>query len=478
MLMQINGSWRGASDGETILVTNPVDGTVIDTVPSATYQDVSEAITASLEGQRAWNAIALHQRGTILSRFVELVEAHREELAWLVCREMGKPIREARGDINTVTSVFTAFVETGKNFLGHAMPFGVQPGLERDFEVMIHEALGTIVCIVPFNVPLILFSHKVAPALIAGNAVVVKPATDNPLALIRLMELLLEAGVPPKAAQIVTGRGQAVGHWLVKDDRIAKVSFTGSTSVGLEIAECAAGKLTRTSLELGGNAPFVVFGDADVALAAEEAFQRRAAYGNGQLCNVSKRFLIHRSVKDQFVQELIARLSTLKSGDPTVESTEVGTLISERAAIEVESQVRYTVTQGARLVHGGVRSGAYYTAAVLDDVTTDMDVAHDMEIFGPVFPIMTFDTYDEAIQMANDTIYGLGAGVFTENMRTAMRFAMDVQAGSVIINGNSGYRSLLMPFGGYKMSGIGREGLTATLDAVTQQKSIVWKNIL
>ncbi|MGI6777061.1 MAG: aldehyde dehydrogenase family protein [Acetivibrionales bacterium] len=478
MKMLIGGKWKGASDNGVREVINPATGEVIDTVPEATKEDVDEAIRLSLAGKEAWASFPLWKRAEILNKFVDMIDDNRKELGLLLSKEMGKPIKEAVGDFTSLKAIFTGFIETANNLLGNAMPIGVQPGKEKDLEITIREPLGTVVCIVPFNAPLVLFSHKVAPALIAGNAVIVKPASDNPLTLLRVVELMLKAGVPGDAVQILTGSGSKVGAWLTGDSRIAKVSFTGSTEVGLEIAQNAAKNLAHISLELGGNAPFIVLEDGDVDLAVQEAYLGRAAYVSGQICNVSKRFLIHRSCKEEFMNKLITKLKTLVIGDPLDENTQMGTLISERAAKEVEQQVAHTVEQGARLVYGGQRNGAFYTPAVLDGVTNKMDIAHNLEIFGPVFPIIEFDTIEEAISIANDTIYGLGASVFTRDMKKAMKIVMAMEAGSVIVNGNSFYRSLLMPFGGYKKSGIGREGLTATLQAVTQTKSVVFKNIL
>ncbi len=478
MKMLIGGQWRDASDGGTFEVVNPATGEVIDRVPRATKQDVDEAVTLSIEGQKQWAAMPLHRRAEILRRFCGLIDEHHEELARTMSQEMGKPIREARGEFAIIKQLFNGFIEVADTHLETAKPIsGFQVGKERDFECTIREPIGTVVCIVPFNGPTSLFSHKAAPALVAGNAVIAKAPSDDPLTLLKIGGLLMEAGVPGGAFQLLTGGGAECGEWLCSDPRIAKVSFTGSTETGLRINELCARNLTRTTLELGGNAPHVVLEDADIDLAVSEAIQNRAAYSNGQICATSKRFIIHRAVKEEFTRKLIEGLSRIKLGDPSKEDTAVGTLISERAAEKVEAQVRRTVEQGAKLIYGGARHGAFYQAAVLDGVTSGMDVAHDMEIFGPVFPLMTFDTEEEALRLANDTRYGLGASVFTRDMRKAFRFMRQLQAGMVVINGNSFYRSILTPFGGTKMSGLGREGLSVTLDEVTQVKTMVFKNI-
>ena len=407
-----------------------------------------------------------------------MVEKNGEEIAHLLTQEMGRPIRETKGDIGNVTGIFRAYIGAAKNFLGETMPIGGQNGKEKDLEFTLREPIGTVACIIPYNSPLVLFSYKAAPALIAGNAIVVKPASDDPLALLRMGELLLEAGVPGKTVQFITGSGAAIGRYISDSPLINRISFTGSTEVGLDIYEHAAKNLTHVSLELGGNAPFVLMQDGNLELAIEEAFWGRAAVLSGQICNTSKRFFIHRSQKEKFIEGLIQKLKTLVIGDPMDPNVTMGTLISEKAAKNVENQIQKTISQGARLIYGGERRGAFMVPAVLDGVTSQMDVMHDMEIFGPVFPIVEFDTYEEVIAMANDTMYGLGASIYTENMRAALRFIQDIQAGSVIINGSSYYRTLLMPFGGYKKSGLGREGLFAALEEVTQIKCVVFKGML
>lgn len=478
MKMLISGVLCDAADGKTLNVYNPATGEVVDTVPAATQEDVERAILDSKQGQKEWAAIPLFRRAQILESFCKKLEERGDEVAELLTREMGKPYREARNDIGAVTGIFRAYIAGASTFLGETMPVGAQAGKEKDLEFTIREPLGTIACIVPYNGPLVLFAYKAAPALIAGNAILVKPASDDPLAVLLLGQLLLEAGVPGKAIQFISGSGAAIGRYISESPLVNRISFTGSTDVGLDIYQKAAKNLTHVSLELGGNAPFVLMPDGNVDLAVEEAFLGRAATLTGQVCNTSKRFIIHESVKEEFTEKLIRRLQTLVIGDPFEPTTTLGTLVSERAAKEIEAQVNKTVDQGARLLYGGTRKGAFFTPAVLDNVTVEMDVMHDMEIFGPVFPIITFKTYEQAIEMANDTMYGLGASIYTENMRTALRFTKEVQAGSIIINGNSYYRSYLMPFGGYKMSGLGREGLFAALEEVTQIKSVVFKGMM
>ena len=283
--------------------------------------------------------------------------------------------------------------------------------------------------------------------------------------------------MPGNAYQCVTGRGEQIGDWLTGDKRIAGVTFTGSTDVGVKIAENCGRNLKYQSLELGGNAPLIVCGDVDLEYAVNESMAGRATYLTGQICSVAKRFIVHSSIKDAYVKLLISKLEKIVIGDPMDPNTQMGTLISEKAAMRVEEQVNQAVEQGAKLIYGGKRRGAYYSPAVLDNVRRGMDIARDTEVFGPVFPIISFDTIDEAIEIANDTKYGLGSGIITNDIQLGMKAARRLQAGNVVINGQTFYRNLLTPFGGAKESGVGKEGQTATLLAMTQLKNIVIKNM-
>ena len=339
------------------------------------------------------------------------------------------------------------------------------------------EPIGVIACVIPFNFPCDLFDQKAAPALLAGNAVIIKPSTDNPLTLCKLTALLGEAGVTPGAVQIVTGRGSKVGSWLCENKDVQAITLTGSTEVGIETAKVAAGHLAHIALELGGNDAFIVLEDGDVDLAVEELIWGRM-YNTGQVCCASKRFLIHRSRVEEFTEKAIARISQLKQGQPSDETTQIGCLISEKAAVEVERQINLTVQQGGEILLGGTRSGAFIAPSVNGSVPKTADVAIDMEIFGPVVPIIAFDTIEEAIEIANSSKFGLCGCVFTQDMKTAVKVCNALECGGTVINGASFFRSFEMPFGGYKYSGIGTEGVMSTFDEVTRTKTIVLKNII
>jgi acyl-CoA reductase-like NAD-dependent aldehyde dehydrogenase len=477
MKMIIDGKAVDASGGATIPVTNPATGKVIDTIPSASEADVQLAVEKAKQGQKVWAKVPLHEKGDILLKFVALVEENKEKLARTLSDETGKPITEARGEIANIPIAFKGFIEKAKHLYGEVIPNGQEKNQEHHVLLTVREPVGVVACVIPFNFPCDLFDQKVAPALLAGNAAIVKPSTDNPLTLCMLTELLVKAGVTNGAIQVLTGRGSQVGNWLCQNPDVHAITFTGSTEVGLETYKNAASHLAHVALELGGNDAFIVWKDGDVDLAVEETIWGRM-YNTGQVCCASKRFLIHNSLKDAYAKKLVERIKKIKLGDPADDATQLGCLISEKAAIEVERQVELTVSQGGKIILGGKRNGAFYEPTVIVDVPKTADVAKDMEIFGPVVPIIGFDTMEEAVEIANASKFGLCGCIFTADMKTAWKTAAQLECGGVIINGASFFRSFEMPFGGYKYSGIGTEGVLSTFDEVTLTKTIVFKNII
>ena len=477
MQMFINGVAVDAADGQVIDVINPATGAVVDTIPSATKEDVDLAVKKAVEGQKVWAKVPVYEKVEIMYRFIKLVEQNKEDLAQTLSAETGKPIVEARAEIGNIPIAFKAFSEKAKHLYGETIPAGMEAGQDKHVLITKREPIGVVACVIPFNFPCDLFDQKVAPALLAGNAAIVKPSTDNPLTLCKLTALLGEAGVTPGAIEIVTGRGSKVGSWLCGNKDVHAITLTGSTEVGIETARTAADHLAHIALELGGNDAFIVLKDGDVDLAVEELIWGRM-YNTGQVCCASKRFLIQKDRVEEFTQKAIARISQLKQGQPSDESTQIGCLISEKAAIEVERQINLTVEQGGKILLGGTRNGAFIAPTVIGDVPKTADVAIDMEIFGPVVPVIGFDTDEEAIEIANSSKFGLCGCVFTENMKTAMKVCNALECGGTIINGASFFRSFEMPFGGYKYSGIGTEGVMSTFDEVTRTKTIVLKNII
>ena len=477
MKMIIGGKPADASDLQTINVTNPATGAVIDTIPAATKEDIDLAVAKALEAQRIWAKVPVHQKVDIMYQFLKLVEENKEDLARTLSDETGKPIVEARNEIANIPIAFRAFSEKAKHLYGETIPAGMEAGQERNILITKREPIGVIACVIPFNFPCDLFDQKVAPALLAGNAAIVKPSTDNPLTLCKLTAMLVEAGVTDGAIQIVTGRGSKMGGWLCGNPDVHAITLTGSTEVGIETAKIGADHLAHMALELGGNDAFLVLEDGNVDLAVEELVWGRM-YNTGQVCCASKRFIIHRSLVEEFTQKAVARIQKIKQGMPSEESTQIGCLISEKAAFEVEKQIQLTVEQGGTIVLGGKRNGAFIEPTVIAGVPKTADVATDMEIFGPVVPIISFDTVEEAIEIANSSKFGLCGCVFTENMKLAMKVCNELECGGTVINGASFFRSFEMPFGGYKYSGIGTEGVMSTFEEVTRMKTIVLKNII
>ena len=476
MKMIIDGKKVDSVSKETFDVIAPATGKVVDSVPKATAEDIEKAVTAAVKGQKEWEKFSVTERADVLYKFIDIVELNKESLAQTLCAENGKPITEARAEIGNIKIAFRAFAEHAKHYYGSIIPPGTEAGQENHIQMVTREPIGVVACIIPFNFPCDLYDQKVAPALMMGNAAIVLPSSDNPLTLMRLTEMLVEAGVPDGAIQCLTAPG-AVKDAAVSDPRVHLVTLTGSTEVGIGTAKIAAENLTHTALELGGNDAFIVLDDGDVDLAVDELIWARM-YNTGQVCCASKRFLIHNSLKDEFAEKAVAKIKELNYVDPAKDETQIACLISEKAAIKVEKEVALTVEQGGRIILGGKRDGAFYEPTVIVDVPKTADVAKDMEIFGPVVPIIGFDTDEEAIEIANSSVFGLSSCVFSKDQKRAFKVARAMEAGGAVINGASFFRSFEMPFGGWKHSGIGTEGVMSTFDEMTRVKTIVLKNII
>lgn len=384
---------------------------------------------------------------------------------------------ECLGEIAHSANVTRAYVEKAKHLQGRTVSHN-QKGLHKDIIFTLHEPLGVILCVVPFNYPVELFTHKVIAALIMGNSVIVKLPSDNPLSIIKATEKLIDAGVPASAVQLVFANHQFVSDELTKSPRIAAVTLTGSTQAGIEVWKDCADNLHRVFFELGGNDPLIVFPDADLDYAADEIVNSRMG-NTGQICCASKRFIVHISVADELIKKLVVRLDSLKRGDPIDPNTQLGCIINSDAAQVVMSQIQHTIDQGATCVYGNkLCYNTFVEPTILVNVSREMDIAMDMEVFGPVIPIITYETTDEAIEIANQSCYGLEASIISRNMELAINTASKLQAGSVVVNGAGSYRHMDMPFGGYKMSGIGRESVSTTLEEFSQEKNYVIKNVL
>jgi succinate-semialdehyde dehydrogenase / glutarate-semialdehyde dehydrogenase len=473
--MIIGGLRCESSSGATLEVVNPATSEVFDEVPSASAEDAARALEIAAEGRLSWARTPLHERVAAMHGFLELLGAGRAELAALVTRETGKTLREADEEVTDTASIFLGFAERAATALyGMATQLDMQVGLESDYLITRREPLGVVVAILPFNFPIEMYAHKVAPALLAGNVVVVKPSEDTPLSALKLTEWLGEAGIPGHALQCLTGLGETVGEALVASPLVNGISMTGSTEVGARIYQSGAKHLARVFLELGGNDPLLVLADADVDLAVEMAFLGRTLCA-GQCCSANKRLLVDDAVRDEFTDKLLRRLDGFGPSDPMAADAQLGTLISAEAARRAASQVARTVGEGAHLEIGGEVDAAAFAPTVLLGVTREMEVARDMEIFAPVFPVISAASEAEMVEIANNTSYGLSAAVFTRDYEKAFSLGSAIECGLVVINGTTLYRPLIHQHGGYKRSGIGREGFDITMHEMTQNKGIAFR---
>jgi betaine-aldehyde dehydrogenase len=472
--MVIGGKQVDAVEGGTFEVVNPADGKVIATAPLGGRADVDRAVDSAqkaFEDKTGWANWPAGKRGRTLAKLATLIRDHSEELARLESRNVGKPISAARGEVVGASLVFDYYAGAANKLFGETIPVS-KPGL--DFTL--REPIGVVGLIVPWNFPILMASWKVAPALAAGNAAILKPASYSPLTAIRLGELALEAGIPAGILNVVTGPGGTAGASIAAHPGIGKVAFTGETTTGQEIMRLAASNVKKISLELGGKSPNIVFADADLDVWAGSV--AGSVFDNcGQDCCARSRIIVERSVHDRVVELLAEATRRLKVGDPAAESTEVGTLVSLRQRERVMDYIAVGQREGADIVVGGappddpaLADGAYFMPTVFDGVRNDMRIAAE-EIFGPVVVVIPFDTEDEAVRLANATPYGLSGSIWSRDIGKALRTARGVQAGVLSINSNSSVHTEA-PFGGYKMSGIGRELGMHALELYTEVKNV------
>lgn len=471
MRMYVAGEWRGAAAEDEI--RSPWSGDVVDTVPRATADDARAAIAAAVEGARTMRRLTAYDRRQILVRAADLIEDACEDLARTISLEEGKPLSEALGEARRTPDLFRLAASEGARAQGETLPLDAAAGGEGKLGFTLRVPCGVVVAIAPFNYPLLLVSHKVAPALAAGNAVILKPASQTPLTALKLTELLLEAGLPGNALQTITGPGAALGEALCSDERVRKVSFTGSVEVGQRIARAAGVK--KLSLELGANCPLIVLPDADLEQVA--AATAAGGYVNaGQVCISVQRVLVDDGAYGDFLDALRPRVESIAVGDPLDGATELAALVSEREAERVEGTIRSAVAAGATLVTGGDRERGVVRPAIVADVPPETDLWRD-ELFGPAVAVRRISGIEEAIAAANDTRYGLGAGIFTRDVTSAMRFVREVDAGNLHVNWTPLWRADLMPYGGLKGSGIGKEGPRYAVEEMTELKTVVFHGL-
>jgi acyl-CoA reductase-like NAD-dependent aldehyde dehydrogenase len=468
MKMYVAGEW--IDKAQTISVHNPYDNSVIDTVPRADRSDVERALQSAERGAKAMAKLSGYDRWKILKKAAELLAARQEDLGRLISAEEGKILAEGRLEASRAYETIMGSAEEAKRLHGETVPLDGAPGGAGKVGVTLRVPCGVVVAISPFNFPLNLVCHKVGPALAAGNAVIVKPATDTPLSALRLTEILLEAGLPAEGINTLTGSGGEIGDLLVTDRRVRKITFTGSRDVGERI--CRQAGIKRVTMELGSNAPVIVMPDADLNKVA--AALAATGYANaGQVCISTQRVLTAGKVYGDLLAALKPRVEALKLGDQFDETVKVGPMVREREAVRVEEWVKEAVAGGARLVTGGRRRGALYEPTIVADVKPEMRISCD-ELFGPAVAVTPFTDVEEAIALANDTNYGLAAGIFTESVETAWKFAREVQSGNLHVNWGPQWRADLMPYGGLKESGFGKEGPRYAVEEMTELKMVVF----
>ena len=471
----INGKWVGAIREPSLQVRNPYNQELLGTVPEADEQQVDSAIKSAQEAFKLTKNLPAHKRSLILEHTSDIIKERKEELARTIALESGKPIKLARGEVDRATETFKFASEEAKRLYGETIPMDASRNGEGRTAFTIREPLGVIGAISPFNFPLNLVAHKVAPAIASGNTVVLKPSTYTPITSIKLGKIMLDAGLPQGALNIVTGPGSTVGDTIVRDTRISKITFTGSASIGLGITEKAG--LKRITLELGSNSPVII--DRDALQNAGQKIVERCVFGSfaysGQVCISIQRIYVHQDIKDEFLKQFLKAVSELKSGDPLDENTDIGPMITEQEAERVKQWIDEAVSKGAKVLIGGNHKGSMFEPTVLTNVMPDMKVMAQ-EIFAPVVSIMGFNDWEQVIREANTSKYGLHAGVYTNDVKKALYAAKNLEAGGVIINDIPTYRVDHIPYGGVKGSGIGREGVKYAIQEMTQPKFICFNS--
>ena len=471
--MLIGGEWVGSRSGNSIEVINPATGEAVDTAPRGNAEDAREAIDAAQRAFLDWSEWTQAKRADVLRRTVELIRLHEKELATLLTKEQGKPLREAMLEIRRYAHTIEYYAGLGKNIRG-----GYIPQIdENKYGLIIKRPLGVVGAIVPWNFPVSLMGNKIGPALLAGNTMVIKPAETTPLTDLRVVGLFQEAGLPKGALNVVTGQGSVVGEEIVTNPKVRKIGFTGSTEVGRRVMASAAAGIKRVTLELGGSDPMIVCDDADVDEAVKAAAPGRL-FNCGQACLAIKRLYLFESIADDFTEKLAARAKKLRVGNGMTDGTMIGPLHSANQRDEVEAQVQDAIDRGARVLAGGDRlkgedydRGHFYAPTLLDNVPEDARVARE-EVFGPALPIFRVSSLDEAIEKANDSIFGLGSSIWTNDLNRATKAAERIEAGYTWINSAQVIYDEL-PFGGFKQSGLGKEHGTEALDYYTETKSVV-----
>ncbi len=468
MKMHIGSSW--VDKDERIDVHNPYDGSIVDTVPRAEASDIDHALATAVRGAEIMRGLTGYERYKILHKAADLISARAESFAETITLEGGKVKAEAMIEVERAAEIIYLSAEEAKRLGSEVIPLDGAPGVTGKFGFTIRVPCGVVAAISPFNFPLHLVCHKVGPGIAAGNAVVLKPATDTPLSGLRVVEVMLEAGCPPEALQCLTGSGAEIGDALVSDPRVRKITFTGSRDVGEHI--CRTAGLKKVTMELGSNSPVIIMPDADMNKVTTALASTGYAHA-GQVCISTQRVYANREIYGDFLDAFTESVKSITTGDPRQEGVRMGPMIRESDAARVESWVQEAVDGGARLVAGGQRNGTLMAPTLLADVKPEMRISCD-EVFGPAVGVTPVDDIDEAIAQANSTNYGLSTAIFTENLDWAMKFALEAEAGNIHLNWGTQWRADLMPYGGLKDSGMGKEGPKYAVEEMTETKMVVF----
>jgi acyl-CoA reductase-like NAD-dependent aldehyde dehydrogenase len=466
MKMILGGQW--VDRDETINVRDPYDNSLVDTVPRSTVDDVAAAVEIAQRGYAINRALPAHERISILKRCVALMEERFDDLATTIARESSKTIREARKETARAINTMTISAEEARRLDGETIPFDSAPGGENRIGYYYRFPIGVIAAITPFNDPLNLVAHKLGPAIAGGNAVVCKPASVTPLSALKLGECLLDAGLPGEVLSIITGPGAEIGDALVRSEGVRMVSFTGGVEAGRKITRVAG--LKKIGMELGSNSPVIVLADCKFDDAVESCVSG-SFWAAGQNCIGVQRVYIEQSMYDRFRDAFVARTNRYQLGSKLDDKTDMGPMITEGEALRVESWIAEAVEQGARVATGGTRKGATVTPTVMEKMPRGAKLDCD-EVFGPVVSLYPVGDLDEAIERSNDVDYGLHGAIFTQDLDKAFRAVREMEVGGIMVNDSTDYRVDLMPFGGVKSSGLGREGIRFALMEMTEPKTV------
>ncbi len=457
----IDGKWTG--NGSILEVKNKYDGSTVGALPTASPEDLNQAIDAAERAEDIMAEMPAYKRAEILLRTATLLRERSEELAKVIAAEAGKALKFARGEVDRAASTFTIAAEEAKRLHGETIPLDAVPSGEGYFGFWTRRPVGVIAAISPFNFPLNLVAHKVAPALAAGNTLVLKPATTTPLAAVILCQILQEAGLPAGAINLVVGSGGTVGEWLITDERVDKITFTGSPEIGRHILAVAG--IKKVTLELGNTSPVIIAPDADLDFVASRC-ALGAFYNSGQVCISVQRIYSQKEVYEPFAEKFIKATESMVVGNPLDERVDVGPMIDSKEVDRIEGWVREAQGSGAKVLTGGKRDGTVYYPTILSDTNNEMKVIAE-EVFAPVASVISSDDFESSLKQANDSKFGLQVGVFTKDIDRVLKAVKRLNFGGVIINDTPNFRADHMPYGGNRQSGLGREGVKFAMEDMT-----------